>query len=123
MKSTLLLKNKRRDRRAKSVRRRISKYSGRPRLSVNRSTKHISAQVIDDEAGVTLCAVSSTSKKLADQFQGKTKTEKAAIVGSELARLAKEKNVAEVVLDRGFSRYHGRVKALAEAAREGGLTL
>ena len=123
MKATTLLKNKRRDRRAKSIRRRISKFSGRPRLSVHRSSKHISAQVIDDEAGRTLCGISSTSKKLADQLQGKTKTEKAAVIGAEIARLAKEKNVTEVVLDRGFARYHGRVKALADAAREGGLTL
>ena len=68
-------------------------------------------------------AVSSTSKKLADQLQGKTKTEKAAVIGAEIARLAKEKDVTNVVLDRGFSRYHGRVKALADAAREGGLSL
>jgi len=123
MKSTILQKNKRRDRRSKSVRRRIAKFSGRPRLSIFRSTKHISAQVIDDESGNTLCAVSSTSKKLADQLQGKTKTERAAVIGAEIARLAKEKNVTDVVLDRGFARYHGRVKALADAAREGGLVL
>lgn len=123
MKSTLLLKNKRRDRRAKSVRRRIGQFAGRPRLSIHRSSKHISAQVIDDVSGNTLCAVSSTSKKLNDQLQGKTKTEKAAVIGAEIARLAKEKNVTEVVLDRGFARYHGRVKALADAAREGGLSL
>ena len=123
MKATQLLKNKRRDRRAKSVRRRIGKFSGRPRLSVHRTSKHISAQVIDDEGGNTLCAVSSTSKKLGDQLNGKTKTEKAVVIGAEIARLAKEKNITEVVLDRGYSRYHGRVKALAEAAREGGLSL
>ncbi|MEM8711911.1 MAG: 50S ribosomal protein L18 [Planctomycetota bacterium] len=123
MKSTVLLKNKRRDRRAKSVRRRIAANSDRPRLSIHRTTKHISAQVIDDVAGSTLCALSSTSKKLADQLNGKTKTEKAAVIGAEIARLAKEKNVTEVVLDRGYSRYHGRVKALADAAREAGLTL
>lgn len=123
MKATQLLKNKRRDRRAKSVRRRIGKFSERPRLSVHRTSKHISAQVIDDVAGTTLCAVSSTSKKLGDQLSGKTKTEKAVVIGAEIARLAKEKNITEVVLDRGYSRYHGRVKALAEAAREGGLSL
>lgn len=122
MKSTTLLKNKRRDRRAKSVRRRISKFSGRPRLSVHRTVKHISAQVIDDVEGKTLCAVSTTSKKLADQLSGKTKSEKAAVIGAEIARMAKEGNVSEVVLDRGYARYHGRVKALADAAREGGLS-
>ncbi|MEM6673277.1 MAG: 50S ribosomal protein L18 [Planctomycetota bacterium] len=123
MRSTLLLKNKRRDRRAKSVRRRIGQSSGRPRLSIHRSTKHISAQVIDDSTGRTLCSLSTTSKKLADQLAGKTKTERAAVVGAEIARMAKEQNVTDVVLDRGYSRYHGRVKALADAAREGGLNL
>ncbi len=123
MKSTVLLKNKRRDRRAKSVRRRIAANADRPRLSVHRTTKHISAQVIDDVTGSTLCSLSTTSKKLADQLNGKTKTQKAAVIGGEIARLAKEKNVTEVVLDRGYSRYHGRVKALAEAAREAGLSL
>lgn len=122
MKSTQLLKNKRRERRAMSVRRRIAENSGRPRLSVHRTVKHISAQVIDDEAGKTLCAVSTTSKKLGEQLAGKTKSEKAAVIGAEIARLAKEKNVTEVVLDRGYSRFHGRVKALADAAREGGLS-
>ncbi len=123
MKSTVLFKNKRRDRRAKSVRRRIAANADRPRLSVHRTTKHISAQVIDDVTGSTLCSLSTTSKKLADQLNGKTKTQKAAVIGGEIARLAKEKNVTEVVLDRGYSRYHGRVKALAEAAREAGLSL
>lgn len=120
-KSTQLLKNKRRDRRAKSIRRRISEFSGRPRLSVHRTSKHISAQIIDDASGNTLCAISSTSKKLSGDLDGKTKTEKAAFIGAELAKLAQEKSVTDVVLDRGHSRYHGRVKALADAAREGGL--
>lgn len=123
MKATQLLKNKRRNRRANSVRRRIAKFADRPRLSVHRTSKHISAQIIDDDKGVTLCAVSTTSKKLSGDLSGKTKSEKAAFIGAEIAKLAKEKNVSEVVLDRGYSRYHGRVKALADAAREGGLTL
>lgn len=121
-KANTLLKNKRRDRRAKSVRRRISKFSDRPRLSVHRTSKHMSAQVIDDVEGKTLCAVSTTSKKLADQLNGKTKSEKAAVIGAEIARMAKEKDVSEVVLDRGYSSFHGRVKAFADAAREGGLS-
>ena len=66
--------------------------------------------------------MSTTSKKLADQLSGKTKSEKAAVIGAEIARLAKENNVSDVVLDRGYARYHGRVKALADAAREGGLS-
>lgn len=123
MKATQLLKNKRRDRRSKSVRRRISQRSDRPRLSVHRTTKHISAQIIDDVKGETLCALSTTSKKLSGDLAGKTKSEKAAFIGAEIAKLAQEKNVSEVVLDRGYSRFHGRVKALADAAREGGLKL
>lgn len=120
-KANTLLIQKRTKRRANHVRRLIRANSGRKRLSVSRSSKHISAQVIDDEAGRTLCAVSSTSKKLGDKLGGKTKSEKAAIIGSEIARLAQEAGVNEVVFDRGSSKYHGRVKALADAAREGGL--
>ncbi len=121
MKSTTLLKNKRRDRRAKSVRRRIAKFAERPRLSVHRTVKHISAQVIDDVQGTTLCSISTTGKAIAEKLSGKTKSEKAAVIGAEIARMCQEKNVTEVVLDRGYSRYHGRVKALADAAREAGL--
>ena len=121
MRSTTLLKNKRALRRKNHVRRRIRQVSTLPRLSVNRSCKHISAQLIDDEAGRTLVAVTSTSKSLQDQLSGKTKTERAAVVGAEIGRLAKEAGFEQVVLDRGSSKYHGRVKALAEAAREAGL--
>ena len=117
--SAILTKQKSRTRRKLSVRSRIRKTSTRLRLSVYRSLKHISAQVIDDASGRTLCAVSTTSKKL--ELGGKTKTERAAALGAELARLAKEAGVESVVFDRGAAAYHGRVKALAEAAREGGL--
>ena len=120
-KTNTLLKQKRRQRRANHVRNRIRAGAETPRLSIHRSSKHISAQVIDDVAGRTLCAISSTAKALGDQLGGKTKTEKAAVIGAEIARLAKEKGVEQVVFDRGFSSYHGRVKALADAAREGGL--
>lgn len=115
------IKQKRQLRRKRHVRREIRMNSDRARLSIHRSTKHIFAQVIDDVKGVTLCAVGSVSKGLSDQLNGKTKTECAAAIGAEIARLANEKGVEEVVFDRGYSRYHGRVKALAEAAREGGL--
>ena len=120
-KANTLLKQKRRSRRSNHVRNRIRAGATTPRLSIFRSTKHISAQVIDDVQGKTLCAVSSTSKKLGGDLDGKKKTEKAAVVGAEIARLAKEKGIEQVVFDRGFSKYHGRVKALADAAREGGL--
>jgi large subunit ribosomal protein L18 len=108
-------------RRKHHVRSKLLRKSERPRLSVFRSCKHISAQVIDDHAGRTLCAVSSTSKSLSGDLSGKTKSERAAVVGREIARKAREAGVEAVVFDRGASRYHGRVKALAEAAREGGL--
>ena len=110
-----------RRRRKLHVRSRVRGQAGRPRLSVFRSLKHISAQVIDDFQGKTLCAVSSTARSLSGELEGKTKTERAAIVGKEIAKLAKDAGVETVVFDRGFSKYHGRVKALADAAREGGL--
>lgn len=104
------------------VRSMLARDKNRPRLSVFRSSKHITAQVIDDVDGRTLCAVSSTAKSLASgEMAGKTKSERAAIVGREIARKAREAGVEAVVFDRGAARYHGRVKALAEAAREGGL--
>ena len=114
-------KGNRRNRRKLGVRARIRTESTSPRLSVNRSLKHISAQVIDDANGRTLCAVSSTTKALTGDLAGKNKTERAAIIGAELAKRAKEAGVESVVFDRGSARYHGRVKALADAAREGGL--
>lgn len=120
-KASTLLKQARRERRAFHIRNRIRSSANSPRLSVFRSTKHISAQLIDDVKGETLCAVSSTSKKLGSALEGKTKTAQAAVIGSEIARLAKEKGVDRVVFDRGPAKYHGRVKALADAAREAGL--
>lgn len=121
MKKSMLVKEKRRLRRKRSVRSRLRKNSDFPRLSVNRSLKHISVQVIDDESGRTLASATSTAKSLADQMKGKSKTECAAVIGAEIARKAKDAGVKEVVLDRGKSKYHGRVRALADAAREGGL--
>ncbi len=121
MKTATLLKNKLRSRRQNHVRRNIRKHSDLPRLSIYRSTKHISAQVIDDKAGRTLCAVSSTAKTMTDMLAGKKKSEQAAIIGAEIAKRAHDAGVKQVVFDRGFSRYHGRVKALADAAREAGL--
>lgn len=121
MRSTTLLKNKRTKRRKNHVRRLIRKVSDLPRMSVNRTSKHISVQLIDDEAGRTLLAVSSTGKALQDQLSGKTKTERSAVIGAEFGRRAKEAGIEKVVFDRGASKYHGRVKALADAAREAGL--
>ena len=104
-----------------SVRRRIREFSDRPRLSVYRSLGHIYAQVIDDEQGQTLAAASTVDKQLRDSVKGLKKSEAAAKVGAALAERAKGAGIAQVVFDRGPYRYHGRVKALAEAAREGGL--
>lgn len=117
-----ILKNQaRRQRRTWRVRGKLSRTSNALRLSVHRSSKHISAQVIDDVQGKTLCAVTTTSKSLAEQIKGKTKTERAKVIGEEIAKLALAAGVTTVVFDRGAARFHGRVKALAEAARGAGL--
>jgi large subunit ribosomal protein L18 len=106
-------------RRAQRVRTRLRKMSsGRPRLSVFRSAKNIYAQVIDDERGVTLAAASSLEGE--SKAKGSDK-DAAARVGALIAQRAKDKGVTAVVFDRGGYLYHGRVKALADAAREAGL--
>jgi large subunit ribosomal protein L18 len=112
---------KRRTRKAMGVRRRLRLSSDRPRLSVFRSAKNISVQVIDDLAGVTLASAGSNEKELRAECAGKTKTEQAALVGGKVAERAAAAGVSEVKLDRSWYLYHGRVKALADAAREGGL--
>jgi large subunit ribosomal protein L18 len=115
------IKQVRRKRRRLSVRRRL-RHGERPlRLSVHRSSKHIYAQVIDDAKGATLCSVGTSAKEVRSELAGKNKTDRAAFIGAEIARIAKEKGVEKVVFDRGFAKYHGRVKALADAARAGGL--
>jgi large subunit ribosomal protein L18 len=121
LKSQTVAANKRTKRRGYHVRNRIRRESDRPRLSVHRTDKHISAQVIDDKQGRTLCAVTSTAKAMGDVLSGKTKVERAVIMGTELARKAKDAGVELVIFDRGPFTYHGRVQAFAEAAREGGL--
>lgn len=102
------------------VRAKISGNKNQPRLSVYRSNKGIYAQIIDDVRGITLVSFSDKTLKGQKQAQG-TKTKIAEIVGEELAKLAKAKKLEKVVFDRGGYRYHGRVKALAEGARKGGL--
>ena len=91
----------------------------RPRLSVFRSNANISAQIIDDEKGVTLVSASSLEKEL--KLTNGGNVEAAKIIGAEIAKRAQKANIKEVVFDRGGYLYHGRVKALAEAARENGL--
>ena len=97
------------------------KAAGRPRLSVFRSGKHIYAQVIDDAGGRTLAAASSLDKTLREQLRTGADKDAASAVGRLLAERAVAAGVTKVVFDRGAYLYHGRVKALAEAAREGGL--
>ena len=109
-------------RRKMRVRRKIVGNSGgRPRLSVFRSSKQIYAQVIDDEKGHTLVAASSLEKAMRERLKTGATVEAARLVGKEIAERAKKAGVAKVVFDRGGYMYHGRVKALAEGAREGGL--
>ncbi len=115
-------KRLRREKIRKRVRSKIFGTPERPRLSVYRSLKHIYAQIIDDTRGHTLVAMSSLSKEIRDEVKNaKTKTEVSRIVGLALAKKALEKGITKVVFDRNGYKYHGRVKALAEAAREGGL--
>ncbi len=109
-------------RRSLRVRNRLKRVaSGRPRLSVFRSTKNIYAQVIDDVQGVTLAAASTVDPDVG--LKGKRNVEAATAVGKLLAERAKAKGVEEVFFDRGPYLYHGRVKALADAAREAGLKI
>ena len=103
------------------IRKHVNGTQERPRLVVFRSNKQIYAQVIDDEQGVTLVAAASNDKALAAECKGKTGIEAAAIVGKAVAERAIAKGISEVAFDRGGYLYHGRVKSLAEAAREGGL--
>jgi len=111
-----LQKTNRRDKIRRKIRGRIAGTSERPRLSVFRSNKAIYAQIIDDNKGVTL--VSASSAKIADKA---TKVEIAGLVGKMIAEKAKAAGIEQVVFDRGGYLYHGRVKSLAEGAREGGL--
>lgn len=109
-----------REQRHRRVRARIAGTAARPRLAVWRSLKHIAAQLIDDDARRTLC--SASDKKLtAAARKGKKPVEVASAVGALLAQEAKAKNISTVVFDRGGYVYHGRVKALADGARAGGL--
>jgi large subunit ribosomal protein L18 len=108
------------DRRRRRVRTALrSRAAGKPRLSVHRSGRHIYAQVIDDAAGKTLASASTLDKDLKSKV-GATK-DGAAVVGKTIAERAKKAGVSTVVFDRGGFLFHGRVKALADAAREGGL--
>ncbi len=110
-----------RERRHIRVRKKVAGTTARPRLNVFRSLEHIYAQVIDDEQGVTLAAASTVDGSLRAELASLPKTEQAKAVGKAIAERARAKGVESVVFDRGGYPYHGRVKALADASREGGL--
>ena len=114
-------KNQERLVRHKRVRNKVVGTNARPRLCVYRSTSQIYAQIIDDEAGVTLCSASTLDPEVKKACTGKNKTEQAKLVGETVAKRAIEKKITEVVFDRGGYIYIGRVQALADAAREAGL--
>ena len=103
------------------VRLKVHGTDSRPRLCVYRSLNHIYAQVIDDAKGHTLVYASTNEPEIRDDTAGKSKTGRAEMVGSMLAKRATSKGISQVTFDRGGYKYHGRVKALAEAARKGGL--
>jgi large subunit ribosomal protein L18 len=111
-----------RQRRAMRVRSKLEQVSGRPRLSIFRSEKHIYAQIIDDLAGKTLVAASSLEKDLRTKLKTGANIEAAAVVGKLVAERALHKNLKDVQFDRGGYQYHGRLKALADAARAAGLS-
>lgn len=103
------------------VRKKVVGTAARPRLSVHFSGRHITAQVIDDTAGVTLASANTTEKDIRKKTGAKANVASAGVVGKAVVERAAAKNVSSVVFDRGGYKYHGKVKALADAAREAGL--
>lgn len=114
-------RNAARAKRRLRVRGKVSGTPDAPRISVYRSVENIYAQLIDDTKGITLCASSTLDKTLRDSLKGKTKVEQAKMVGEDLAKKATAKGITKAVYDRGGYLYTGRVAALAEGARNGGL--
>jgi large subunit ribosomal protein L18 len=114
-------KREARYRRHHRVRLKVNGTNSRPRLCVFRSLNHIYAQVIDDSQGHTLVSASTLDAEIRNDTAGKSKTGRAELVGLLLAKRAASKGISQVAFDRGGYKYHGRVKALAEAARQGGL--
>jgi large subunit ribosomal protein L18 len=110
-----------REKRRARIRRKLSGTAERPRLTVYKSLKHMYAQLVDDVTGTTLVAVSTGSKALKGEVKEDAKTDAAKKVGAAVAKAALEKGVSQVVFDRNGFDYHGRVAAVAEAAREAGL--
>ncbi len=114
-------KTRKRVRRKQHIRKGIRGTAERPRLSVFRSAKHIYVQAIDDDANRVLAAISDLHKDLAAELEGKKKADRAKVIGAALAKKLMEQQVAQVVFDRNGFIYHGRVKAVADGAREAGL--
>jgi len=110
-----------RSRRHDRVRAKVSGTTARPRLCVFRSLNHIYAQVVDDSRGHTLVAASTLDTEVKGELDSKLKTQQAELVGALVAKRAVAQGIAQIVFDRGGYKYHGRVKALAEAARQNGL--
>lgn len=115
------VRNKKRVERHNKIRNKIVGTPERPRLNVFRSSKNIYAQIIDDANGNTIVQASTKDKEILEKITEMTKVEVAKLVGAELAKRAQEKGIKSVVFDRGGYLYHGRVKSLAEGARENGL--
>jgi len=114
-------KRRARERRHRRVRKSVFGTPERPRLNVYRSLRHIYAQVVDDTQGVTLVSASTLDPEVRPAVEGATKSEQARVVGQKVAERATAIGVTQVVFDRGGYKYHGRVKALAEASRKAGL--
>ena len=110
-----------RHRRHRRVRAKVGGTTSRPRLCVFRSLNHIYAQVIDDWRGHTLASASTLDPEIKSEADGRAKTGKSELIGSLIAKRALSEGIKQVVFDRGGYKYHGRVKAVAEAARQGGL--
>ena len=118
-KSITYIKKQARMRRVKAIRKKLAGTAERPRLAVFRSLNHIYAQIIDDDNRKTIVSMSTKAK--GETFTGKTKTEKSREVGIKLAKKAIDAGITNICFDRAGFKYHGRIKALAEGAREGGL--
>jgi large subunit ribosomal protein L18 len=110
-----------RAKRKKRIRKKVNGDAERPRLTVFRSAKHIYVQVVDDTKGTTLVSVSTLTKDLKAQADEKAKLDAAKLIGQAIAKACKDKGIAKVAFDRNGYLYHGRIKALADAAREAGL--
>ncbi len=114
-------RNERRKRRHRRVRRNVSGTPERPRLNVFRSLRHVYAQVIDDRAGHTLASASTLDPEVQERIDDMKPVEQAKVVGETVAKRAQEKGITQVVFDRSGYKYHGRVEAVADGAREAGL--